>query len=304
MKRKKFGMGHPAFGFIFGLVIAGVYIAFENRISPAAASLFGIWWPWLQPVFFLLFTSIMMKSLLLRLLPKTVDIKPMTPASFAGLSVEDAEKATRTVVAPIPEVSGEMHKVPQGDLPLDFGSVEKRTGELECLGFVFQTEGSMTSNLKSGVPIFLRLFLHPQGSWAQISQGFPMGRAPLPVVLSFSTFMGNNWSVSDSTQKGNWLLWMLRRAKTVGRGYVGTASAGEMWLAHQKRREIVTHKAGVHVLRLTTEEYWRRSNVQLGEMRKLLIRRSMFLAILQTNYHRFAKTTEWWGELDKIQHPQ
>lgn len=299
MKRKKFGIGHPAFGFIFGLALAAIYISFENYISPAALSLFGSWWSWLQHVFFYLFLGVAMKLLLLRLLPKTIELKPMTPAAFAGLSVEAAAKASRTVVAPLPEVSGESQRIPRGDLPLDFGSIDKRTSELEHLGFALLSEGAMISNLKSSTPIFLRLFLHSQGSWAQISQGFPMGRAPLPVVLSFSTFLEEDWSVADSTQKGNWLLWMLRRAKGVGKGHLATASTSDMWFAHQEHCKRVTDKLGIHILHGSVEDYWRQFNVQLREMRKLLVRRSMFVAFLQTLGRRFTKRTEWWGDFDK-----
>jgi hypothetical protein len=104
MKRKKFGIAHPAFGYIFGLVLAALYITFENFISPTASSLFGRSWAFLQEIFFFIFLGVALKILFLRLLPKAVNVQPMTPAAFAGLTTEDAIKASQRVVAPLPEI--------------------------------------------------------------------------------------------------------------------------------------------------------------------------------------------------------
>lgn len=296
MKRKKFGVSHPAFGVGLGILIVLCYNFFEGFVSPMLSPVFGSGWVWVKQIGLYFFVGIVVKLLYLQLLPKTTEIKPMTPAAFAGLSAEAAETMARTVVAPLPEVSGERQKLIQPEIPLDFSAIENRTRELLALGFAPQIEGAVVSNVKSGAPLFARLLLHPEGAWAQVNQGFPVGAKAMPVSVAFTTYFENDWSVSDSTLKSNYLLWMFRRGKVIGKRHAPESSSAEIWSSHRERCANVAQKLGVSVTHLSYDDYMAQSETYLQHSRRLLIRRSMFVAWLQNLYRQTTKATEWWGD--------
>ena len=286
---------HPLFGVFIGIGIVVVYNAFEAAISPAMYGVLGPSWQWIKLVLFYVLLGWAMKWMLYRAMPQSFTIEPMSAADFAGISEAAVLRAASQVRAPLPDV-GEKTKAERGNFALDFGQLDARSRELESLGFVLQIEGAPKTD-KASVPTFARIWKHPEGSWAEVFQAFPRGVAPTPLTFALLTYFEDGWLCGDSTMKTNWVLWMIRRPRSVGKLHSPETPASQIWASHRERCTKLHQKLGVRILPLDLESYFGRGVENLREGRRLLLRRSILVSMIQSSFAR--RGSESWKEVDK-----
>lgn len=304
--RKQSSTAHPIVAFVgggvIGLLCLAIFILLDKAISPFAESLLGSWWLLIEPLFFFSFVGLVCKVLLLQNIARTYRIEPMTPEAFAGLSLEKMQQPVR-VAPPLPPVVPDESlpkpvKEPSGARALDWYGIENRTSELQELGFVLQIEGVPRTDRKATVPAFTRVFAHPSGAMAQVFQLFPRGRAPMPLTVSFATRFEDNWVVSDHTMNGNWLIWMLRLPRSLGKRHEATSLALEMWQAHRARCNHVADALGIRIAPFSLENFVALAETELRQMRALVLRRSALVAMIQARFFR-PRNGEWWGDFER-----
>ncbi|HEX8552081.1 MAG TPA: hypothetical protein VF681_11070 [Abditibacteriaceae bacterium] len=294
MKKGSFTQ-HPLFGFFIGIGLVVLYTTFENAISPAMYNIFGTSWSWMKPLLFWILFGWAMKGLIWKALPQSLRIEPMNPADFAGVSENAAIRAALSP-SPIPEVAGAANA--KGEtFSLNFAQLDARSHELEALGFVLQVEGVAQTDKKNAVPTFARIFRHAEGSWAELFQAFPRGMAPTPLTMAFLTYFEDSWLCGDSTMKRNWVLWMIRRPRSIGKLHTPETPALEIWSSHRERCAKLHQKIGVRVLPLDLDGYFGKAVESLKEGRRLMLRRSILVSMLQSQFTR--RDGEDWKEVDK-----
>lgn len=290
---------HPLFSIGSGLLIGALYIAFESYVSPLLEGVFGASWSWLSPLLFLLFLGLVRKWALWRSIARRFWIEPMTPAVFAGISEERAQQEqTPRVRVPLPEIDAVPdEKTEKPQFAVDFAVIQARSREIEALGFELQAEGALRSD-RSNMPIFVRFWRHPAGHWAEVYQMFPRGRPPLPATPAMMTYLQDGWLVGDSTQRGNWALWMLRRSRHLGKCHETNISMAAMWQSHRARCQLAQQTLGLEVEKFDFDSYLKRVLENMRILRALVWRRSAALGILQSRFFR-PRNGEWWGEFPR-----
>lgn len=290
---------HPLFQIGFGILVGALYLVFASYVSPLLDDALGASWNWLKPLLFLLFLSLVMKWALWRSVARRFWIEPMTPAAFAGISEERAQQEqTPRVRAPLPEIDAVPdEKTDKPQFALDFAFIETRSREIEALGFVLQAEGVARFD-PVNIPMFVRFWRHPEGSWAEVYQAFPRGRPPMPATPTMMTYLQDGWLVGDGTQRSNWALWMLRRSRHLGKRHEPNISMAAMWQSHRTRCRLVEQTLNIEVEQFDFAAYIARGQANLGVMRTLLWRRSIVLGMLQSQFFR-PRNGEWWGEFPR-----
>jgi len=297
--RKGSWTGSPLFGVFVGIVIVVVYIAFENAVTPAGYALLGGWWSLVKTLGFWLFMGAVIKLWIWRVLPRSLSVEPMTAAQFAG-ATEDAAQAAireRAIRAPLPSPlpSPVSAAAPKAMLSLDFAAFENRATELQAIGFDSELQGAMKTNVASAAPTFAHFFKHSEGARAEIFQAFPRGAQPTIVNVTIISYLDDNWSILDGNTPRNWLLWMLRRPRSLGKGYDPDTTVVAMWQQHRERVATASRELGVGLMHLNLDVHLERSIEAVTEGRRFMLFRSMLLSMIQNRFFRSAER-EWWGD--------
>lgn len=298
---------HPLFGVAIGLALAATFIAFQEAVSPLGKSVFGVWWHVIGLLLFVFFLASVLKMWLWIMLPTTLTLEPMGVERFAGMT-EDALRATSARDrAPIPAIPqpGESEQV--APPLLDFARMEERTQELAALGFELQAEGQYISNRSSVLPNFRRMFVHAEGTWAELSQMFPpgmTGATALPVELLLITYLEDGWSVSETSAKPDWhhrpkwFLGLMLLPRALGKTHEPEISATEVWRVHSGRCAEIERALGVKRVHFDLDQFLVRRVGVLREVKRRFWKRSLIKAVLQGLF--FPQTQEYWGDFRKL----
>lgn len=266
-----------------------------GMLVPEGRAVFGTW-SLVKAVLFGFCMGLLMKALLLTQLATEIDVIPQTPEEFAG-----GEGLLRTrLVAPIPDVSAVSTTGRSGPPPkLDFQQLEAATRELCGLGFTPKHEGALQTNRKLHVRMFVRMFEHPSGAFAELYQMFPRGRAALPFSIAIFAYYPDGWVVAETSQQPNWLTWLVRRPRVLGKGYGHGTGIRAMWENHLARRTKVERELGIQPQPHDVAAHIALSRETLRWMRRMVVRRSLFVAMVQSRFFR-PENREWWGEYYKF----
>jgi hypothetical protein len=170
---------------------------FEERIQRSGQPVRAPYMVWIWVVVFILFTLLKLSGwgyLLLNLLgvkrrvlknmPTSYSFPPTAPSQFPRLDTAELERYTR---------------------------------EFESLGFVRLLDFSLVSHAAKQIPNFCRLFAHTGNHcFAEVSQPFPQGKAPMPVKCSIQSCLQNDWTLAFSDRKPQAASSLLRRKRALG----------------------------------------------------------------------------------------
>jgi hypothetical protein len=240
-----------------------------------------------------IFVGILAKAQLWRNLATSIEIVPVTIAEFAGV---DDVKALYP--EPLPAIPALKDKPKEKPLPVAAARFEERTRELVELGFRPVVEGRYVINRRETVPTYTRMFQRQDGTWAQLFQMFPSGFANTAVHLTLLSYFQDGWVVADGTYRANWVYWLMRRPRVLGKRHAETAPVAGILALHRERCRKVERELGVHIVSLDYQAHIASTIEGTKEIRALILRRSILLAMLQVRIFRKNKT-EWWGEYHK-----
>jgi hypothetical protein len=172
------------------------------------------------------------------------------------------------------------------DFPaLDRKSWEDYSAKLRKMGFVQLRDATTSVAVASGV---FRVFLHPKTNcYGNVHQTFATGAPPLG--LSFSSFLGEDWSVGHTTTVLIPGQPITRTGRTIGFSRPGM-SADQLYQLHLAMRERIAAGLGMAVVTLKGfETYQTRTDAAQ--------RANLILILLQPMWAKIRPIpNDWWGD--------
>ena len=188
---------------------------------------------------------------------------------------------------------------------LDKAALERYTQEFEGMGFVRLLDFSLVSDRPNPIPSFCRLFAHTRNHcFAEVSQLFPRGKAPLPLKCSIQSILENGWSLGFSDRKPQAAGAMIRRRKALSVS-MPAATTAELLQAFLQMREQVCQDLGISPMRDDSlEAYIAKTQAAMTDMRDAVQQKNFVTAVSNYYYRKFSllKTREeytWLGDYPK-----
>ena len=202
---------------------------FEERIQRSGQPVRAPYMVWIWVVVFILFTLLKLsgwgyllvnllgvKRRVLKNMPTSYSFPPTTPSQFPRLDTAELERYTR---------------------------------EFESLGFVRLLDFSLVSHAAKQIPNFCRLFAHTGNHcFAEVSQPFPQGKAPMPVKCSIQSCLQNDWTLAFSDRKPQAASSLLRRKRALGVCMPGS-TISELLQAFLQMRDQMCTDLGISYLK-------------------------------------------------------
>jgi len=258
---------------------------FEERIRRSGQPVRAPYMVWMWVVVFIFFTLLKLSGwgyLLLNLLgvkrralkdmPTSYSFPPTTPSQFPRLDTPELERYTR---------------------------------EFESLGFVRLLDFSLVSHTAKQIPTFFRLFAHTRNHcFAEVSQPFPQGKAPVPVKCSIQSCLQNDWTLAFSDRKPQAASSLLRRKRALGVCMPGSTTY-ELLQAFLQMRDQMCTDLGISYLKDNSlDAYIAKTQRAATDMREALKQKNFAIGISEVYYRKFSlqKTKSeyvWLGDYPK-----
>jgi hypothetical protein len=258
---------------------------FEERIQHSGQPARAPYMVWIWAVVFIFFTLLKLSGwgyLLLNLLgvkrrvlknmPTSYSFPPTTPSQFPRLDTAELDRYTR---------------------------------EFESLGFVRLLDFSLVSDAAKQIPNFCRLFAHTRNHcFAEVSQPFPHGKAPMPVKCSIQGCLQNDWTLAFSDRKPQAASSLLRRKKALGVCIPGSTTY-ELLQAFLQMRDQMCTDLGISYLKDDSwAAYIAKTQRAAMDMREALEQTNFATGISEVYYRKFSllKTKSeylWLGDYPK-----
>lgn len=240
---------------------------FEERIRRSGQPLRAPYMVWIWVVVFIFFTLLKLSGwgyLLLNLLgvkrrvlknmPTSYSFPPTTPSQFPQLDTAELERYTR---------------------------------EFQSLGFVRLLDFSLVSHAAKQIPNFCRLFAHTHNHcFAEVSQPFPHGKAPMPVKCSIQSYLQNDWTLAFSDRKPQAASSLLRRKKALGVCKPGSTSYELLHAFLQMRDQMCTDLGISYLKDDSLHTYIAKTQRAATEMREALKQKNFATGIFSEVYYR------------------
>jgi hypothetical protein len=188
---------------------------------------------------------------------------------------------------------------------LDLDALAGYTRDFEGMGFTRLLDFSLVSDSKVSPPCFCRLFVHTRHHvFAEVSQIFPKGKAPMPLRCSVQAPLQNFWSITFSDRKPQASSSLIRRRNALGI-WMPEASPSDLLQALLKMRDQVCMDLGVQPLNDNTlEAYIARMQRSATDMREAVQQKNFIKGIPEVYLRKFSlmKTKPeyvWLGDYPK-----
>lgn len=228
------------------------------------------------------------KRSILAFMSPSYELKPMTALEFAG-----AQNYSIRPNEPIPAPDSRSKVSRQLDVP----RLERLTAELQSLGFRMEREGQLVPSKANKQVIYARIFEHPSGAGATVMQIFA-AQAVFPVVLAIDIAFEDGWNWVESNHKQNWLHFMMRRPRALGKVHPGESGALELWTSCQEKSARIERELGVGRCPVLARNYEIYMAQSIAKSKEAFCRKNIVVGILEGIFI-MPKTTEWWGEYAK-----
>jgi hypothetical protein len=242
---------------------------FEERIQRSGQPVRAPYMIWIWVVVFIFFTLLKLSGwgyLLLNLLgmkrrvlenmPTSYSFPPTTPSQFPRLDTAELDRYTR---------------------------------EFESLGFVRLLDFSLVSDAAKQTPNFCRLFAHTGNHcFAEVSQPFPHGKAPMPVKCSIQSCLQNDWTLAFSDRKPQAANSLLRRKKALGVCMPSSTTYELLQAFLQMRDQMCTDLGISHRKDDNLDAYIGKTQRAATDMREALKHKNFAMGISEVYYRKFS----------------